>query len=158
MHRGQIVTVDFIFALSIAVALMLAMNIQWTVLNGNIENYENSVPIEMAAQQASMYLVNGRGYPADWNSTNVQLLGLVDDQLNVVEQYKLDELMKIANSSLGQLLGVPGYNVFINITTVTGETRASTGLRPENYSVYSQAMNYVGYDRMLTKLYVVLWK
>jgi hypothetical protein len=158
LHKGQIITLDFIFALSIAVALVFVINSQWNILLNNMDNYENSVPLEMAAHQSSMYLLNGRGYPEDWNSSNVKLLGLIDDRLNVISQYKLDELLKIDNASLSQMLGIPEYNVFINITTVARETLVSTGLPPENFSTFAMIMNYAGYDNQVSKVYVVVWK
>jgi hypothetical protein len=145
------------FALTIIFSVILVINSQWGIMLNNINNYETKISMEKAAHTATLYLINGQGYPANWNSSNVQLIGLVND-LNVISPIKLNSLMKIDNTTLGESLGIPEFKVFINLTTTGGTTIRSTGLLPVNYSGSAIVKSFVSYNNSLSNLYVTVWK
>ena len=157
MHKGQIVTIDLVFALTLMIAIVFIINTQWGVMLDNIGNYETAIGAEKASHTASLYLINGQGHPTNWNYTNVQLVGLAKN-LNVMDSGKFTELMKISNSTLGEKLGVPDFKIFINLTNAGGTTINYTGLSPENYSTLSRLLSYVSYNGAISKLYVTVWK
>lgn len=123
----------------------------------NIDNYETGASLEKAAQLSLLYLIGGKGYPPNWNSSNVQLVGLTDD-LNVISPAKFNELMKISNSSLSDVLGAPEFNVLINLTKTDGTTINSTGLPPSNSSNSAVVESYVVFNNALSNIYVTVWK
>ena len=157
LHKGQIVTIDLVFALTLMIAIVFIINTQWGVMLNNIDGYETAIGAEKASHIASLYLINGPGYPADWNYTTVQLVGLAKN-LNVMDSGKFTELMKISNSTLGEKLGVPDFKIFINLTNSSGTTINYTGLAPENYSTLSRLLSYVSYNGVPAKIYVTVWK
>ncbi len=150
-------TIDLVFALTLMIAIVFIINTQWGVMLSNIDGYETATGAEKASHIASLYLINGPGYPTDWNYTNVQLMGLAKD-LNVMDSRKVAELMKIDNSTLGEKLGVPDFKIFINLTTSGGTTINCTGLSPENHSTLSRLLSYVSYNGAPSKLYLTVWK
>jgi len=157
LYRGQIVTLDLLIALSIAMAVVLVINTQWGVLIKSADDYHARISAEKAAYLSSFFLTNGPGYPSAWNSTNVRIIGVAKD-LDVIDQTKFNTLMKIDNSSLGEMLGVPEYKIFINLTDSTGTTINYTGLRPVNQNLSSSVLSFVSFNSNLCKLYVTVWK
>ena len=150
-------TIDLVFALTLMIAIVFIINTQWGVMLDNINGYETAMGAEKASHIASLYLINGPGYPTNWNYTNVQLVGLAKD-LNVIDGGKVAGLMNISNSTLGEKLGVPDFKIFINLTSSSGTTINYTGLSPENYSTLSRLLSYVSYNGAPAKLYVTVWK
>ena len=157
MHKGQIVTVDLVFALTLMIAVVFIINMQWGVMLDSINGYETANGAEKASHVASLYLINGPGYPANWSYADVQLVGLAKN-LNVLDPNKFEQLKNISNSTLGEKLGVPDFKIFINLTNSNGGTMGSTGLVPDNYSTLSRLLSYVSYNGAPSKLYVTVWK
>ena len=139
------------------IGIVFIINTQWGVMLDNIDNHETATGAEKASHIASLYLINGPGYPADWNHTSVQLIGLAKN-LNVIDPAKFEQLMNISNSTLGDKLGAPDFKIFINLTTPSGITLNYTGLLPENYSTLSRLLSYVSYNGVPAKIYVTVWK
>lgn len=150
-------TIDLVFALTLMIAIVFIINTQWGVMLNNIDSYETASGAEKASHIASLYLINGPGYPVDWNYTNVQLIGLAKN-LNVLDAKKFEQLRNISNSTLGEKLGVPDFKIFINLTNSSGTTINYTGLLPENYSTLSRLLSYVSYNGVPAKIYVTVWK
>lgn len=157
MYRGQVVTTDLIFALTVAIAIIFIINSQWGIMLKNFEDGETKIAAEKAAYISTFYLINGKGYPVNWNSSNVSLLGLAKD-LNIIDGRKFTELMKIDNASLGNFLGAPEYKFFINLTKKNDVTINSTGYPPINPSISTSVMSFVVFNTEISKLYVTVWK
>jgi len=157
LYKGQIVTTDLILALVIAVMIMVAINSQWGIMLKSIGNSESKIAAEKAAYITTFYLIDGSGYPKKWNSSNVTIIGLAKD-LNVIDQRKFIELMKIDNYTLPNMLGIPDFKVFINLTKTNDRTINSTGLRPILPNTSAVIMSYVVFNNTLSRLYVTVWK
>ena len=157
MYKGQIVTTDLILALTIAVMIMVAINSQWGIMLKNAGDSESRIATEKAAYLTTFYLIDGPGYPSNWNVSNVTIIGLANN-LNVIDQRKFIELMKIDINSLPVMLGIPEYKVFINLTKTDDRTINSTGLRPVLPNASAVIMSYVSFNNTLSRLYVTVWK
>jgi len=157
LHRGQVITTDLIIALTVAIALIFLINSQWGMMLKNFEDSESRITAEKAAYLGSLYLVDSKGYPVPWNSTNISVLGVAKD-LNIIDENKFAELMKVDNASLGDLLGAPGYKFFINLTKLNDATINSTGYAPSNPSIIVTVPSYVVFNKEVSKLYVTVWK
>ena len=157
MYKGQIVTTDLILALMIAVMIMVAINSQWGVMLKTVGDSEAKMAAEKAAYVSTFFLIDGPGYPANWNVSNVTIIGLAKD-LNVIDQRKFIELMKIDNYTLPGMLGIPEFKVFINLTKTDDRTINSTGLRPVLPNTSAVILSYVSFNNTLSRLYVTVWK
>jgi len=157
LYRGQIVTTDLILALVIAVMIMVAINSQWGAMLKNNDASEAKIAAEKAAYLSSFFLIDGPGYPQNWNVSNVTIIGLAKD-LNVIDQRKFIELMKIDNYTLPGMLGIPEFKVFINLTKTDDRTINSTGLRPVLPNTSAVILSYVSFNNTLSRLYVTVWK
>jgi len=141
----------------IAVMILFAINSQWGIMLKTVGDSDAKMAIEKAAYLTTFYLIDGSGYPANWNSSNVTIIGLAKN-LNVIDQRKFIELMKIDNNSLPVMLGIPEYKVFINLTKTDDRTINSTGLQPVLPNTSAVIMSYVSFNNTLSRLYVTVWK
>ena len=145
------------FALMIAVMIMFAINSQWGIMLKTAGDSEAKMAVEKAAYLTTFYLIEGSGYPSEWNSSNVVIIGLAKS-LNVIDKRKFTELMKIDNNSLPAMFGIPEYKVFINLTDTDGKTIYSTGLWPVLPNTSAVIMSYASLNSTLSQLYVTVWK
>ena len=118
---------------------------------------EAKITAEKAAYLSTFFLINGPGYPQSWNVTNVTIIGLANN-LNVIDQRKFIELMKINNYTLPDMLGIPEFKIFINLTKTDDRTINSTGLAPNMSNTSAVIMSYVLFNNTLSRLYVTVWK
>jgi len=137
--------------------IMVAINSQWGIMLKSFGDSESKMAIEKAAYLTTFYLIDGPGHPANWNVSNVTIIGLAKD-LNVIDQRKFIELMKIDNYTLPDMLGIPEYKVFINLTKTDDITINSTGLWPVRPNTSAVIMSYVSFNNTLSRLYVTVWK
>jgi hypothetical protein len=137
--------------------IMVAINSQWGIMLKTAGDSESKMAVEKAAYLTTFYLINGPGHPANWNSSNVTIIGLANN-LNVIDQRKFIELMKIDNNSLPAMLGIPEFKIFINLTEADDGTINSTGLWPVIPNTSAVIMSYVSFNNTLSKLYVTVWK
>lgn len=158
MIKGQVVTVDLIFALILALAVIVVINAQWGIMLTSAENSELRISAERSAYSAMLSLVNNGGYPADWNSTNAVVVGLGQDRKGVIDGWKFIQLMEIDNDTLGEKIGVPEYKIHINLTSAHGAAINSTGIVPDEPSVSARVMSFVSFNGELSRIYVTVWK
>ena len=157
MHKGQVVTLDLIFALVIGMAVFFALNHEWGIAIQKSYDYTQRNSAEIAAHSIALSLISSKGYPEDWNRTTVMIVGIAKN-LDVIDGKKFNELMALPNASLGDLLGVSEFKIMINLTSSAGTTINSTGLAPANYSILSTALSFVSFNNNVSKLYVTVWK
>jgi len=137
--------------------IMVAINSQWGIMLKSFGDSESKMSVEKAAYLTTFYLIDGPGYPANWNVSNVTIIGLAKD-LNVIDQRKFTELMKIDNYTLPTMLGIPDFKVFINLTRTNDATINSTGLAPNMSNTSAVIMSYVSFNNALSRLYITVWK
>lgn len=157
MYKGQIVTLDLVFALTIALSIIFILNSYWGSMQKNMENEQTQLAVEKAAYLSGFYLTASQGAPLEWNRSNAQLIGLAN-QMNVIDVQRFNELMQISNGSISSYLGIPEFNVFINLTTASGTTINSTGARQSNSSIAVVVPSFVSFNNNLSILYVTVWK
>ncbi len=157
MYKGQVVTTDLIFAVVIAMTIMVVINSEWGTMLKSVGDSDSRMAVEKAAYLTTSYLIDGPGQPQNWNSSNVTIIGLTSN-LDVIDQRKFIELMKIDNHTLPVMLGIPEYNVFINLTKTDDTTINSTGLYPILPDTSTVIMSYVSFNNILSRLYVTVWK
>jgi len=77
--------------------------------------------IRQDAYYTTTFLVSTQGYPADWNQSTVEIVGLASESDNVISAQKLREFRKISYERQKRLLGARNFNlVFRNQTDIIG--------------------------------------
>ncbi len=111
-------------------------------------------------------LIESPGYPSNWNSTNVERIGLCYDRAKI-DPYKLSEFMSINESTVYNSLNTGKYKVNINLQYPNGtifrildnETKVGT-IFPEDTSDLKNVLylrEYVVYQNEKLILEVRLW-
>lgn len=123
IRKGQIFTSDSIIALTLFLTLIIiSLSLIDRQINNLIEQEERNKAINKAFQIAD-FLVRTEGYPKNWNSSNVKLIGLAYPD-HVLQTNKINEMSNITYEELKIKLKVEPYNFLLTIN--------STG---NNYSI-----------------------
>lgn len=139
--RGQLFTVDAVFAFIIVLSLFGMMVSVSTVLDRKTSEASESVGLGEAVANAVNQLVEASGKPADWSlfenvtSENVNLIGLAYEK-NVLDEDKVKRFFNLTNSTasyaeLKKMLGLtlPGYNFFASVLHANGTVLYSSPTR-----------------------------
>ena len=114
----------------------------------------------MEAKSISSSLVT-RGAPADWNQTNVEIMGLTDGKQRIVQE-KLDMFADMTYSQAKTKLRTP-YDFYIYLEDVNGtriqvEGKEGIGLEANNSDNLVSITRVVIYDSKLTSMVVHIWQ
>ena len=155
--KGQITMTDFVISLIIFIGVVVIICGVWSNILIKTQTFEKINDMQEKALLASSFLVEDKGYPIGWNSSNVTVLGLAAEQ-NIIDETKLAELLKLDNETLRERLGVPEYKVYIKMTNATDYLIAQTGENPTDQQTVLTLVSYVVYQDRLAKLYLTLWE
>jgi len=139
--KAQVNAIDLVLAISIFMLIMGLFEVTW---QGSVSR---AAPTEDELSLRSYHVANtlleSGGYPEDWNSSDVQVLGLCDER-NVINKNKLAKLLVMLGSDYSRakgLLGVGANDIYINVTDLSGDiiyvngVRASAGIVPTSAQV-----------------------
>ena len=135
--KGQIFSLDVLFALGIFLFLFLSSLTLWHLSQERAEDTYERAQMEMKARLALMSLLKTSGSPGDWYlNESFTSLGLItggDYLLNSAKVQAFQQLnFSYANTSAS--LGIVGYQSYFYIANSTGNLY-TFGLRPSSYSV-----------------------
>ena len=139
--RGQVSGIDFMFAL-VAFSIIFSMYSAWAVQVAPREGSEEPAFILASARQM---LFEGPGIPAEWNSTNVKVPGIVRQRM-VIDNAKLAKFLALNYSQKTSLLGAAGYDFYFDLEWTNGTVITSTGLNGTNRSTSAQSRSLVVYN------------
>jgi hypothetical protein len=119
--KGQF-TWDYVVSIITFITLVSYISLQ---IIGNIPNMLNAIRNEFLrseAYQLSELLINDPGQPPNWNSTNVERIGLSNESLNITNYISLSKISRLGEicsnyDNLVKLLGIDvnKYNISITI-------------------------------------------
>ncbi|MBI4399213.1 hypothetical protein HY570_00550 [Candidatus Micrarchaeota archaeon] len=115
-RKGQILSLDALFATIILISLLIVFNNSWILLTAQAETNPSATT---DAQMVLDRFILNPGYPETWNDGNVQLIGLSDPP-GVLQESKLRELLDFNASEIQNRTGVTKYNLYFNITYTNG--------------------------------------
>lgn len=114
--KGQIFSTDAIFALiTFSVVVIMSFSLINTQISKSV-NIELQNQMNEKAFEIADFLVRTPGYPDNWTSSNVKLVGLASPD-HVLQIAKLSQLNNISYTDLGTDLKARPYNFLINISS-----------------------------------------
>lgn len=135
--NGQVSSIDVVLATVIFIMIFVFMRGVWIQ---NIENAQNEFSfseMQLKSQQAIDSLVKTGGYPSNWSSSNVELLGLAEKPL-VLSSLKVAAFSSFDYNKSRYLLGLGNYDFSIKISSQTPSNSVSFGTAPDiNRFVFS---------------------
>jgi hypothetical protein len=112
LSKAQVISGDFIMSLAVfMIVIVLVLNV-YTNVSEKVAGADETRNMEAISLFASDALMKTPGYPADWNETSVQVIGLSDGgRLNMS---KIRKFVAMDYDTARDLLGFQSYN--FNVT------------------------------------------
>ncbi|MFB6166850.1 MAG: hypothetical protein ABEJ62_01150 [Candidatus Nanohaloarchaea archaeon] len=115
-RRGQMFSTDFVAS---AFVFLVILNIAFFTWNTAYEQQSRFMEEKAMRQEAfhlASLMVRTPGYPEDWNSTNVEIVGLAEPD-HVIQDPKVQEMKDVGYSDLRAVMGLERTEFFLNVTT-----------------------------------------
>ena len=116
--KAEVFSSDFIIGLFLFLIAIVMFEMFYTNLSAEIGDYKIRSDLHSKANSISETLVTSPGFPEDWNSSNVEIIGLFDSGL--VNLTKFDRMKELEYYAMKNKLGLGGYNLYVHITNSTG--------------------------------------
>jgi hypothetical protein len=116
--KAELFSSDFVIGFAIFLIGIGIFGIFYTSIQSDITDYRNRNEIQNKATNIANLLVTSSGEPIGWSSTNVRIIGLRDS--GIINLTKFEELKKINYYTVKNLLGVDGYELYIELKNQTG--------------------------------------
>ena len=125
--KGQAFSPDFIIASVIFLLILIMLNTYTNSMYEKIEKQENMIYYETLLSTTDIMMLYG-GYPENWNSTNVEVIGLAG-RPNYINRTKLETMVNgISNNRIKELLGIEdrSFNITVRNGTSTLYTKGGS--------------------------------
>lgn len=157
--KAQLWSTDF--ALS-AVIFFLALGIMVFAWNYTTIQAQESLlvsDLENSAILVSDFLARDPGYPQDWNTSNVQVIGLASSE-NILNPGKIQSFLNMSYSKAKILLSIGDYEfhfevLYMNSTLING---LSFGSQPTNAEAVVPIERPVLYQGSPARMKLIIWK
>jgi len=163
MRKAQVWTLDF--AASVVIFLTALILVMFA-LNYTLYQSRQQVVLsvmENAAMSASDSLVRQPGIPAEWNRTNVSVIGLASQE-NVLNETKLTEFMALDDSAIRGLLGIANYVFYFEVrypngtlASLPGGGEITKGAYPSGATTVIPVERHALYMEKPVRMVLILW-
>ncbi len=117
--KAQLATMDFLGSIVIFVFLIITIILVWDLynlrLNSNLENEETVFKLVKITD----LLVETQGIPTNWNTTNVQVIGLTSKDRKF-DSNKLYLFKNLQYNKTRELFNIENYDFYFKITDLNG--------------------------------------
>jgi hypothetical protein len=117
--KAELFSSDFIIGLTVFLIALNVFAIYYTNLQNDVTDYKIRNEVQIKANNVANLLATSSGDPEFWDSTNVKVLGLQDS--NMINLTKFDELKKIDYFVAKRMMGVGGYEFYVELKNETDQ-------------------------------------
>ncbi len=157
MNKGQIAFTDLFIALFIATILIFATMSTWDIYKKRLVERTSYDDILTYGFQITDTLVKSPGKPGNWNETNVEVIGLSNNNLNVSSE-KLNNLLKLDYNNAKYIFNIERYDFYFEITDINNNNlTVPFGLIPTGEDIV-KLNRYIIYENEEAILQFTLWK
>ena len=130
-RKGQALASDFTVSIALFLFLVVGSAIIW---NNTVDKYamfkENQLMQEKVFS-ISDALIRTQGYPPEWNSTNVMLIGLSEGGSHMLNKSKLEAFKDVDYALAKNIWGISGYEYYAKFTDSEGDLISLDGIALE---------------------------
>ncbi|MFP4116758.1 MAG: hypothetical protein ACLFTY_01955 [Candidatus Aenigmatarchaeota archaeon] len=123
---GQIFSADFLVGVIVVLFVMTTLQVYNSRILEDIKEEQRMVFHESLASRTDTLLLF-EGYPEDWNSTNVEVLGFSTGTPNELDVTKLAEYFEMDNDTAEELLGFYDRDYYLSLEDGDGNVLDSNG-------------------------------
>ncbi len=136
MKRAQIIGLEFMMAVLIALLVMSVLAFYFLNTNKNLMQSYTSNEQVLHTMEITESLVKGTGFPEDWNQSTVRIPGLASAPLEL-SSAKIQRFVNLTYNRTKSLFGISASEFFFQIRGRNGDNLAESGLSPkENTQCY----------------------
>ena len=154
--KGQVWSLDFVSSLVIFFLVFVPLFFVWSYIN--LQNMEQKTfdDIEVLALTTSDSLIRTKGIPENWNSGNVNVIGLAEEE-NILNSTKVSYFLSMGNTeyNLTKNMLTGKYDFFFSITDLNGTQYGTIGSKPADRTVVP-VERYCMYDERVVKIELAL--
>ncbi|MFH1126991.1 MAG: hypothetical protein ABIG84_00445 [archaeon] len=114
--KGQVLSPDFILSIVIFTAILFLSYTIWNISYEKSTRFYKTEEMQRKAFYISNALINTPGVPADWNTSDVMMIGLKNADDDILDTEKILNFKLLSYSDSKALLGVGSYEYYINVT------------------------------------------
>ncbi len=126
MRRAQIFTIDFIISLVVFITILMTIISLWMALDLHIKEVESRREMHSISISVSDALIRSKGHPDKWNETNVQSIGLAEEEY-VLSLNKTILLIQMNYDTTRSIMRLGNYQLFMYMSDINGYN-VSTGI------------------------------
>jgi len=165
MNKGQVWSLDFAASVVIFFSVVVMILFSWNYTSA--KHTEQMIFNEMESMSVGISdsLIRTKGYPEEWNKTNVQIIGLAQEE-NILNQTKILYFVNMSYDNSRATMDILNYNFYLGIrylneTIITlNGTDLETGLHPSGFSNSTMIVpieRYMLFDHKVASLLFILW-
>lgn len=150
---GQVSSYDFLLGLLVFLIIFASLRVLWLEnFNSGLEQ-QNLFQMEFEANRAADTLLGFSGTPANWNQSNVEVIGLVKPgKSDVLDEQKVSMFSSLPYSQSRQLLQVD-YNFLFELDSLNNSFDLNVGnsIISQNVRVFSvqRVVSYKGIEAIV---------
>jgi len=131
--RGQVESYDIVVALVLFMFIFVTLRGIWIGNLNSLESEQRNVEMRLKADQAVNSIIRIRGFPENWDSENVELIGLAEKK-NVLKEESLQEFAAIEYGTAKELLKLGGYDFNFTLHAKDTSNNFAAGMPVDNNS------------------------
>lgn len=159
--KGQIWSADFVASAVIFFTVLFLVIFVWNYSNVQSAESLELKQIQTTAIETSDSMIRTGGLPDNWDSSNVRVIGLADDE-NILNKAKVISFINVPYSQARALL-TGKYNFYFELTYVNGTiikdsgNNLTAGLQPLNERFVVPIDRYVVYEDKPARMRLIVW-
>lgn len=118
MKKAQVFSPDFVVASVIFLLILSILQVYTQNVYDKIERHDNLLYYENLISTTDILMLY-RGYPDNWNETNVEVMGLAG-RPNCINRSKLESMMSMTDQKIKELMNIEGRSFNITVSNETG--------------------------------------
>ncbi len=163
---GQIWSLDFMSSVTVFFFILIVLFFTWDYATYQSTDQMIFNEMENRALTTADMIIRSRGFPEDWNESNVQVLGLAEEE-NILNQTKILTFVGMDYDVTRQIFGIPSFHYHFRITNLNGSiaslqgTDLVHGVDPAGYqnsTVVIPIERSVLFDSKVARLRFILWR
>jgi len=155
--RAQIWSLDFALSLLIFMSALFAMVLAWNFISASTLQNQEMKELQLKVLTLSDSLIRTSGIPPDWNTTNVQIIGLAQDE-NVLNATKVDYFVGMDYDTARVLMDIGQYNFYFEVVDLNNTVQKNTTVPISNQSALVVPVErYAIYDDVIVKVRFIIW-
>ena len=140
-RKSQVLSPDFIMSI-IIFSVILGLGIMlWNTSCEKLTRYDDTEQMQKKVLYVSDILLNTQGVPQNWNTTNVIMVGLKENNTDILDTDKIISFKMLEYNHSKEVLGLGSYEYFINITDPNGGPLKVSGAITGTAAVFARDNN-----------------